>query len=76
MDPEVQQHIRDYFFHRVCKHMHDSFWYLYIPPRTSYSQLMVTAHKAESKNEEIWDKVRARAVVATDPGEGTAELGQ
>ena len=37
---------------------------------------MVTAHKAKSKNEEIWDKVRARATVATDPGEGIAELGQ
>ena len=23
--------------------------------------------KAESENEEIWDKVRARAAVATDP---------
>ena len=76
MDLEVQQHIKNHFFHRVCKHIHDSFWYLYISPRTSYSQLMVTAHKAESKNEEIWDKVRARAVVTTDPGEGTAELGQ
>ena len=37
---------------------------------------MVTAHKAESKNEEIWDKVRAKAAVTTDSGEGTAELGQ
>ena len=37
---------------------------------------MVTAYKAESKNEEIWDKLRARSVVATDPGEGTAELGR
>ena len=33
-------------------------------------------HKAENKNKEIWDKVRARATVATDPGEGMAELGQ
>ena len=35
-------------------------------PRTSFSQLMVIAHKAESENEEIWDKVRARAMVAPD----------
>ena len=37
---------------------------------------MVTTCKAESENEEIQDKVRARAAVATDPGEGKAELGQ
>ena len=37
---------------------------------------MVTAYKAESKNEEIQDKVRTRAAVATDLGEGMAELGQ
>ena len=45
-------------------------------PGTSYSQLMVTVCKAESKKEEIWDKVRVRATVATDLGEGVAELGQ
>ena len=37
---------------------------------------MVAAQKAESANEEIWDKVRARAAVATDSGEGATELGQ
>ena len=37
---------------------------------------MVTAHKAENENEEIWDRVRARAAVATDLGEGMVELGQ
>ena len=37
---------------------------------------MVAAHKAESENEEIWDKVRARATVATDSRKGTVELGQ
>ena len=37
---------------------------------------MVTTHKAESENEEIKYKVRARAMVTTDLGEGTAELGQ
>ena len=37
---------------------------------------MVGTHKAESENEEIQDKVRARAVVMTGPGEGTAKLGQ
>ena len=37
---------------------------------------MVATQKAESKNEEIQDKVRARATVATDSWEGTTELGQ
>ena len=37
---------------------------------------MVAAHKAESKNEEIQDKVRARATVVTDLGEGMVKLGQ
>ena len=76
MDPEVQQHHKDYLFHGVHKHIHDSVWYLYSTPRTSYSQLMVATHKAESEKKEIQDKVRTRAVVATDLGEGTAELGQ
>ena len=56
--------------------MCDSIWYPYSTQRTSHSQLMVTTHKAESENEEIWDKVRARVMVATDLGEGTAELRQ
>ena len=36
---------------------------------------MVNAHKAESENKGIWDKVRARATVATYSREGTVELG-
>ena len=45
-------------------------------PQNLHSQLMVAAYKAESKNEEIWDKVRARTVVATESREGMAKLGQ
>ena len=52
-DLEVQQHLKDHLFHGVCKHIWDSIKYLYCTPRTSYSQLMVAAHKAESKNEEV-----------------------
>ena len=37
---------------------------------------MVTACKAESENEEIWDKVRTRAIVATGSRDRMAELGQ
>ena len=57
-DLEVQQHLKDCLFHRVGKHIQDSIWYLYSTPRTSFSQLMVAAHKAESKNKEIWDRGR------------------
>ena len=35
---------------------------------------MVDVHKAEIENEEIQDKVGARAAVASDSGEGMAEL--
>ena len=75
-DLQGKQHLKDCLFHRVCKHICDSIQYLYSTPGTSYSQLMVTTCKAESENEEIWDKVRARAMVATDSVEGMAELGQ
>ena len=36
---------------------------------------MVAACKVESENKEACDKVRARAAMTTDPGEGTTELG-
>ena len=68
---EAQQHLKD-----CLKHIRDSIRYLYSTSRASYSQLMVATHKVESDNEEIWDKVRARAAMTTDSGEGTTELGQ
>ena len=37
---------------------------------------MVAARKVESKNEETQEKVRARATVTSNPGEGMAELSQ
>ena len=45
----------------------------YTAPRTSYSQLMVTAHMAENENKKIWNKVRARATISTDSEEETTE---
>ena len=60
----------------VCKHICDSVWYLYSAPGTSYSQVMVAAQKVECENEETWGKVRARAMVTSDPGEGMGELNQ
>ena len=50
-DWEVQQHLKDHLFHGVCKHIRDLIHYLYSNSGITYSQLMVTAHKAESKNE-------------------------
>ena len=41
-----------------------------------YSQLMVAAHKAESKNEEAQDKVQARSAVTTKPVEGASWAGE
>ena len=55
MDLEFQQHLKDHLLDGVPKHICNSVWYLYWTPRTFNSQLMVTTHKAESKNEEIWD---------------------
>ena len=72
---EVQQHLKDYLFHGVCKHIRDLIRYLYGNPGTPYSQLMITASKVESENKEAQDKVRARPAMTTKPVEGTMELG-
>ena len=74
-DLEVQQHLKDCLFHRVCKHIRDPIRYLHSSPRTTYSQLMIAAHKAESENKEARDKVRARSAMTNEPVEGTTELG-
>ena len=71
----MQQHLKDCLFHRVHKHIRGSIRYLYSNPGTTYSQLMIAAHKAESENEEACDKVRARTAMTTEPAEGTMELG-
>ena len=74
MDLEAQQHLRDCLFHGVRKNIHGSIQYLYSTCGISYSQLMIAAQKAESENEETWDWVRVRAVITTEPVEGTAVL--
>ena len=55
-DWETQQHLKDCLFHGVCKHIRDSIKYLYSNPRTTYSQLMITAHETESENGKACDK--------------------
>ena len=67
MDWEVQQHLKDSLFHGVYKHFRDLIQHLYSNPRTTYSQLMMTACKVDSENEEAQDKVMARSAVTTKP---------
>ena len=74
-DLEVHQHFKDHLFHGVHKYIRDSIRYLYSTPGTSYSQLIVAVQKAENENEEVLDKVRARAAVANNYGKGTTEIG-
>ena len=74
MDWEVQQHLKDHLFHGLHKHIRDLIQYFYSNPGTTYPQLMVTAHKVESKNEETQEKVWARSAVTTKPVEGATEL--
>ena len=52
----------------------DSIRYLYSNPETTYLQLMVAAHKAESEMEEAKDKVRARSAVTTEVVDSLKEL--
>ena len=67
---EVSWHFKDRLFNGVHKHIRDSIRYLYSSPET-YSQLLVTAHKAESKTEEANDKVRARSAATTKVVDGS-----
>ena len=73
-DHKVPWHLKDHLFHGVHKHIRDSIRYLYSNPETTYSQLMVMAHKAESKTEEAKDKARARSAVMTEVVDGSKEL--
>ena len=73
-DQEVQQHLKDHLFHRVCKHIRDSIRYLYNNPGTTYSQLMIAVHKVEGENKVACGKIRAWSAMTTEPVEGTTEL--
>ena len=76
MDLEVQQHLWDCLFYGVGKHINNSIWYLYSIPGVMYLHLIVSTHKAESTNEETWDRVKAKATVITELVEGEATLKQ
>ena len=57
------------------KNIRDSITYFHSNPETTYSQLMVAAHKVESEMEEAKEKVRARSTAATKAVDGSKELG-
>ena len=56
-DHEVSNHLKDWLFHGVKKHIRDSVRYLYHNPQTTYPKLAVTARRTESETEET--KVKA-----------------
>ena len=74
-DHEVTWHLKDQLFHGVHKNIRDSIRYLHSNPETTYSQLMVAAHKVESEMEEAKDKGRARSATATEVVNSSKELG-
>ena len=74
-DHEVPWHLKEWLFHGVQKHVRDSIRHLYGNSETTYSQLVVTACRAESKTEETKDRVKARIATATEVASGSIELG-
>ena len=75
VDHEVACHLKDWLFHMVHKHIWDSIRYLHGNPKTMYSQLMVTARKADSRNVDAKEKVKAWSSMATEVSDGWKELG-
>ena len=71
-DHEVPGCLKDRLFHGVKKHVRDSVRYLYSNTQTTYSELVVTARRAESKTEET--KVKVRSAAATEVPSGSKEL--
>ena len=74
-DHEVACHLKDRLFHGVHKHIRDLIRYLHGNPKTTYSQLMVAARKAESKTEGAKENVRAWSSAATEVSDGLKLLG-
>ena len=55
--------------------MRDSIRYLYGNPKTTYSELVVTVQRVESKMEETKEKVKVRSAAATEVASGSKGLG-
>ena len=73
-DCEVLWYFKDCLFNGIYKHIRDSIRYLYSNPETTYSQLMVVAHKAECEMEAAKDKVRAQSAVTTEVVDSSNKL--
>ena len=54
---EVPWHLKEQLFHGVGKYVRDSIRYLYGNSKTTYSELVITAHWVESKMEETKERV-------------------
>ena len=74
-DCEVPWHLKEWLFHGVRKHVRDSIRYLYGNSETTYLELVITAHRVESKMEETKERVKARSAAATEVASGSKELG-
>ena len=72
---EVPWHPKEQLFHRVRKHVRDAIRYLYGNPQTTYSELVVTAQRAESEMEETKERVKVRSAATTEVPSGSKELG-
>ena len=70
---EVPWHLKEQLFHGVRKHVRNFIRYLYGNPQTTYSELVVTAQRAESKTEET--KVKIRSAATTELPFSSKELG-
>ena len=56
-------------------YVRDSVRYLYGNSKTTYSELVITAHQAESKMEETKERVKVRSASSTEVATGSRELG-
>ena len=74
-DHEVPWHLKEQLFHRVWKHVRDSIRYLYGNSKTTYSELVVAVHRAESKTEETKERVKVRSAATTEVASCSKELG-
>ena len=62
---EVQQHLRDWYFHGLCKQLLDSIHYVNDDARITYPQIMTAAQKAESEKEDhTGEVVHVRSIQA------------
>ena len=72
---EVPWHLKEWLFHQVCKYMRDLIRYLYGNSKTTYSELVIAAHQAESEMEETKERLKARSAASTEVATCSRELG-